>query len=334
MTARVPHMRPRLEVSGIVSGEPVTAADWQGLAGLANFGNGHGAMLIPWSAIGYQIASAATQTFHFYVAPKARAVERIWCVNLRSGTDGATADVTCGSASAVNVTPPRTRNARAGAFIFSEPLSAKTSTAADTTLTIKANGGAVRVESVAMYEQTRSQLALDTTDYGADLGTLGTRSPIYDGANVSLAGVIDGYDNLDARRAGLFHWSTPVAVPITITAGSYTALFDLSPPVLLPVPGTTSTTSTVTCAAYAKVDAGTGQVRFTADGAGGNVVLSITGTSFAWVTGSLAIDCEDLDVDDGRRSSRWESLTIEGNDNTATTLSIAAISVVRTTAPV
>jgi hypothetical protein len=185
-----------------------------------------------------------------------------------------------------------------------------------------------------MYEQTRATLALDTTDYGVDLTTINARQPIADFANRSLAGVIDAYDNLDARRAGLFHWTTPVAVPITFTAGSYVALFDLAPCVLLPVPGTGSTTSTVTCAAYAKVNAGTGQVRFTAGGAGGNVVLSITSTSFAWVTGSLAIDCEDLTVADGRRSGRWESLTIEGNDNTATTLSIAAISVVRTTAPV
>lgn len=334
MSAIVPHMRPSLDADSILAGLPVDDADWQALAGLANFGNGHGGMLIPWCAVGYEVASGATQTFHFYVAPKARAVERVWRVNLRASTAGTTAQVTCGGAPTVTVTPPLARDRRGGSFVFSEPLSAKTATAADATLTIKASGGSVIVESVAMYEQTRATLALDTTDYGVDLTTINARQPIADFPNRSLAGVIDAYDNLDARRAGLFHWTTPVAVPVTFTSGSYVALFDLAPCVLLPVPGAGSTTSTVTCAAYAKVNAGTGQVRFTATGAGGNVVLSITSTSFAWVTGSLAIDCEDLNVADGRRSSRWEALTIEGNDNTATTLSIAAISVVRTTAPV
>lgn len=328
MTATVPHFRPDFETDAILSGEPVSAWDWSALAGLANFAQGHGAMLIPWSAIGYRVASGASQTFHFYVAPKLPAVERVWRVTVRSGTAGATATITAGGASAVTVVPGTPRDA-ATTYTIREPLSAKTSTAAGTTLVVAASGGTMRVVACAMYEQTRGGLDLDTTDYGADLGTVVVRTPILDAPSRSLSGVCDAYKNADARRAGLFHWSTPVAVPITITGGSTTTLFTLSPPTLGPVVLTGATTVTVTVAAYAKVDSGTATVTFESDGASDTEALSITSTSFAWVTGTLTIDCEDLAVADGRRSTRWEGLTITGADATATTLSIAAISVVR-----
>jgi len=331
--AAVPALRPNFDTGGILSGDPVSAADWGAMAGLANFCNGHGGMLIPWCAIGRTVASAATETFHFYVAPKNRAVQRIWCVNMRGSAAGTSAQVTPGGGSASTVFLGTVRSTRAAAFFFSEPLSAKTNTAADTSISIKAISGNVVVESIAMYEQTRLNLAQDTTDYGVDLASVRMRQPIADYANKSVAGVIDAYKNLDARRAGLFHWSTPDAQAVQFTGGSYQTLFPLSPPALAAISTTGSTTGTITVAARAKVDAGTGQVRFTAAGAGGNVVLSITSTSFAWVSNTLSIDCENLSVSDGRRSSRWEGLTIEGNDNTATTLSVSAISVYRATAP-
>lgn len=333
MSAPVPHLRPTFEADGILSGEPVSAFDWQSMTGLANFCNGHGGMLVPWAAIGYEVAASGSAVFHFYVAPKARAVERVWCVNLRSGTAGATASVTCGSASAVTITPPVSRTRRSISYAIREPLSAKTSTAADAALTVAATGGAITVESVAVREQTRATLATDTTDYGIELGSIASRRPILDLANRSLSGVCDAYDSLDARRAGLFHWSTAVADPVEVTSGSLSNLFALSPPVLLPVPGTGDTTSTITIAAYAKVDSGSGLVKFTADGAGSTKDVTISETSFKWHTNTLAIDCEDLAKDDGRRSTRWEGLTVQADNDTATTLSIAAISVVRTTTP-
>lgn len=326
MSALVPHYRPSLDTGGILSGEPVSAFDWQGLAGLANFALGHGAQLIPWSAIGRRVAGGGSAAFHFYVGPKMPATERVWRITLRSETPGATATITAGSASAVTVVPPTTRDV-AGTFTIREPLAAKTSTAAGTTLTVAATGGNVRVVACAMYEQTRA--ALDAADLGVELGSVVQRTPIVDLPNVSLAGVCDAYKGADARRAGLFHWATSAAVPITITGGSTVTLFDLSPPALAALSNVGDVEGTVTIAAYAMVNAGAGKLTFTADGAGFSEVLEVTDTSLTWITSTTPIDCEDITVDDGRRSARWEGFQITGADATATTLSIASISIIR-----
>lgn len=333
MSALVPAIRVDPDTGGIKIGQPVTAEQWGAMGSLANYLNGHGGMLIPWCAIGHEVSSGGSGTFHFYVAPKDRAVQRVWCLHVTTNTAGATATITCGSASAVTVRPETSAVGRTVPVIVRESLAAKTSTAGDVSVTVSASGGAVLVESLACYEQTRRVLAEDTTDYGVELESLRPRLPIYDGTNESVAGVIDAYKNLDARRAGLFAWSTPTGSAIQITGGSYVDLFPLSPPCLGAITATGTTSTTVRCAAYAKVDSGTGQVRFTADQEGGNVVLSITSTTFAWVVDDLDINAEDLTVADGRRNNVWEGLTIEANDNTATTLEIAALAVVRVTNP-
>lgn len=335
MSALVPHFRPVLDTDGIRVRREVSADDWQQLAGLGNWNNGHGAMLIPWCAIGRSITSASTEVFHFYVAPKNRAVERVWLVNLRAGSaSGVSAEVTCGGASMVVVYPVSSRSGRVGAFAFRESLGAKTNTAADATLTVKAVGGNVRVESVCMYEQTRSVLATDTTDYGVDLTTCRARQPIFDVANQSARGVADAYKNVDARRAGLFAWSTPTGNAIGITSVGFTGFFALAPPIIIAIPTTGDTTSSVTVAIYAKVNAGSADFRTTTVATSGTVTIAVTGTSFAWNTGTLTgVNAHDLTAVDGRRSAAFDGLTFDARKGTATTLSVAAICVVRTTTP-
>jgi hypothetical protein len=338
MTAIVPHGRPTLDTAAIRAGEPVSATDWWRMGALANWSSGHGGMLIPWCAIGRPIGSGSTETFHFYVGPKNRAVERVWAVNLRaSALVGVSAVVTAGSASAATVYPPSTRSGRIGTFVFREPLSAKTNTAAGTTLVVQAVGGTVRVESVAMYEQTRAALALDTTDYGVDLTSLSARQPITDFANRSIRGVADGYKNLDARRAGFFHYSTPtgVAIPVTATSGAPASLFALACPVAGAIPTTTDTTTTLTIAAYAKVNADTATIRAASSQAGANGDITVTSTTFAWVTSTVSVETEDLTIADGRQGNAWEDLTWTAwRGAGATQLDIAALSVVRLTAPI
>src|SRR5687768_2423911 len=128
MAAAVPHLRPEITSEGIKAGLPVSADEqWAHLAGLANYCNGHGGMLIPWTAINREQTAAGAHVYNFYVGPKARAVERIWNINLRS-TGGATAAVTCGGASAVTVYPVDNVTGRTTSHRFRESLAAKTST--------------------------------------------------------------------------------------------------------------------------------------------------------------------------------------------------------------
>lgn len=313
MSAVVPHFRPTL-ADVIRSGVPVAGDTWQTLASLANWCMGHGGMLIPWTGIEY-IVDDDQETFSFYVAPKAQAVERVWCM-VATGF----AEITFGSATAVSLASPGTPSL----LVVREALASKSSTAGGVTVTVDSESAHTRVHAIACYEQTRAVLDQDTTDYGVDITTCAARQPIADFANESLAGVCDAYKNLDCRRAGYFSWSCGEGEPIMITAGSFTELFPLWPQIAAPVYSQDDLTLTLTVAAYAKVNAGTGQVRFTAD-TGDDVTLSITSTSYAWVTGTLTVAVEGQDPD----SFPEDSVLIEGNNNTATTLSIAAISIVR-----
>lgn len=330
MSALVYPIRPTVGTEGFLSRAPVSAEDQQQLANVANTLNGWGGMLIPWTTIGASLSDSDTGTFHFYVAPKKRAVERVWYAIL-SGSGNA--NVTAGSASAVDVpltTTPAT-------FEFREPLAAKTSTAGGVTFTVvAAESESCEVIAVAMREESRVYLLESgTDDYGVDVVSLAARARVYDSANHSLRGLADAYKNLDARRPGIFHWSGGVGVgEIAITSAGYVDFFALYPPALGAIAGVTTTTTTFRCAVYAKVNAGSANVRFSSTQQGSNVVNAVSGTSFAWVTGDLTINAEDLTAADGRRSSGWETVRVESQKGTATTLTIAALSVVRVTQPV
>lgn len=334
MSAIVPHYRPDLEDGSIRAGEPVGSLDWSTLAAGTNWLMGHGSVLVPWCALGLTVSSGNSATFPFRIKPKAQAVERIWCVNLRaSGATAPAVTITVDGSTSRTVYPSSARNLRADSFALRHPLSAKSTTEAETTLKIETSGGGVVVESCSCYEQTRGVLASDTTDYGVDVTSLRPRQPIADLANQSIAGVCDAYKNLDARRNGLFDWSTPEASAISPGSTSATDLFALYPVIHAAIPTAGDTTATVTVAVKAKVTGGTGTVTFSSSDAGDSVSLSITATSFGWVTDTLEISAEDLSIADGRRGNAWETVRIQAQDPAGQTLSIAAISIFRSTTP-
>lgn len=334
MSAIVPHRRPEFDTDTIKSGLPVSGIDWGTLAGLSNWCMGHGGMLIPWSAIGRTISSGSTETFYFTVAPKASIVERVWRLTLLSGTDGATATVTAGGASAVDFTPPTTRDGRRQSYTVRESLSSKTGTSELTSVQVQATGGDITVESVACYEQTRRVLDADTNDYGVDLTTLRPRQPIADLDHKAIAGVCDAYKNLNARRSTLFQWSTPAAHAISPGSTSLTDLFPLHIPMAGAIPTTGDTTSSVAVVILGKVDTGTGKVRFSSDQAGDSADLSVTSTTTASVSDTLTIETEDLTVADGRQSNAWEAVRIQASDPAGGTLEIESIAILVTSTPV
>lgn len=332
MSAVVPHFRPELS-DAIRSGVPVGASDWSTLGGLSNWCQGHGGMLIPWSAIGYTIDAEAYETLRFYVAPKLPCVERIWAVNLRGASPGVIATITAGSASAVTV-PVVSSAADQTPVLIREPLSAKTEAAGAVELTVAATdlgvSDQVIVESVALYEQTRSRLALDSTDYGVDLSTLRPRDPIGALSNRSTAGVMAAYKALDARRAGYFHWAAPDGDPIVITSGTPTALFPLDPPCIAPTVYAGDAQSSLTIAVRASASGGQGVVAVSSSADADTI--AVVGAA-AWYTVQIAFDAEDLAAVDGRRSSAWESVTLEAYVDTATSISISSVSVIGATKP-
>jgi hypothetical protein len=189
------------------------------------------------------------------------------------------------------------------------------------------------VEAVACYGQTRATLDASTDDYGVDITTLRARQPIADFAYESVAGVIDAYKNADARRSSYFDWAIPTAVGISPGSTSLTDVFPLYPVVYPPVALTGTTETDVTVAAFAKVSGGTGTVQFDSTVAASSAALSITGTSYAWVSGTVTCSAEDLSTADSRRGAAWETVRIRASDPAAQTLSIAGLKIYRTTTP-
>ncbi len=336
MSAKVFHFRPRVDVEGVLSGEPVTGPDWAGLGSLANWCLGHGGMLVPWAHVEQTVNSGATGSFRFYIAPKTQAVERIWAFHIRaSSTVGTTVTITLDSGDDVTGYPvvdsDRTRRS---AIYVRERLSAKTNAVGDYQIDIDAVGGNIVVESIACYEQTRAFLDADATDYGTDINSLRTRQPIFDVVGDSAGSVLEAYKNLDCRRAGFFSWAREASNPVAITSGTFADFWPLYPQCFGAIPTRGDTTTTITCAVLARVNSGTAEVRYTPQQSGGSAqTASITSTTYAWVTATVTIDAEEFETTDGRRDTAWEEIQVETRVTTATTLDIIGFCFVRSTTP-
>lgn len=337
MTAIVPYRRPEPDGTKIVSGAPVSAAEWSLYAHLANYVVGKGACLVPAVMPERTISAAATDTYRFRVKTRAAGLQRIWVLTLRSTTSVATtADVRAPAGSGTIVTRPVTASRRGMQhFIYTESVTSGFGTEQEISISVKANVGAVFVEQIACYEQDRAIIGATADEPGAitgvDVETVRVRQPILTSAGWGDTG---GVANLsgDTRRVGIFHLVTNDGNPWTKSTTGYQALLQLGVPVLAHKDLINDTTGTVKWSAYAKVTAGTGNVRITTTGSAVSDVVAVTGTVFAWTAArSISIHCDDMISTDGRQTSGtpvWDLLQaeIQGPGGTDT-LSVAAISV-------
>lgn len=333
MSRYVSQLRPEpadsIRVSSPVSG----GLEWSAYAQLANWINGRGAMIVPWANCNSTVASGS-ESYRFYVGPCSRAVERVWVLNLRANT---ATGVTCtvridGDSSTDTIFAPTNNIDRRVLCVVRQPLTAKTSTAADATVTVTTSGGTTIVDSIACYEQARATLDATTDDYSVDVVSCNSRRPIAAFDYQSVSGVADAYKNLDARRPGYFYWSTNETGANAITAGvgSPTDLLESSVPMAGAIATLGATTTTVTVAALAKVGASeTGSIRFQSTEAADSVTLSITSTAYAWVTGELDIATEDLTQPDGRRNTAFEAVSIDAWVSASGQLDVWALSILR-----
>ena len=318
MAALVPQARPEPATGLILSGDPVLSGTWTEMALLANYLRGTGASLFPACFPEDPVAKTTTGTYRFRVKPRDSAIERIWILWISATVSGASviirAPASSGTPSAsLSVgTDPDVPNT----IYYTETLGAKSGTEAEVTIDVQGSTQDVVVNSIECYEQTRPILTLDTTDYGVDLVTLRPRGPIYDVANATPAGVMDSYDNADARRVGGLAWVVDSATPVTSSTSTFAgwgSLLALDMPVIGRVIVQGQTGMTWTWSVYAKVDAGaTGEVEII-DGNGDNLdTITVTSTAaFAWVTAStFSTDAEDLSLADGIRGGAWQDGTV------------------------
>lgn len=318
----------------ILSGAPLSSlATWMPLGTACNWLLGSGAEIIPASAArlaNAEISSGSTSVYNFTIAPRAVAIERIWCFQLvgRTTETGAEAEVWADSGTHVTIPVPNSGIVNPPMY-YRQVLSAQSSTVAHVTFNAKATKQHVTVVGLSCTEQWRPFLAEAAPDYGVNVQSLRPRQPVGIGSsgNQSVGGIYTSLTNCDARRSGIFHFSVPDTAPVT-RAGAYTSVVGLGMPVLARKLTTGATTGTVYWTAYAKVNSNSGDIKIGTSHSGVADSVNVTSTSYAWTTPrAIAIDCEDMAAADGRQATSWDELDVLIRGNSGGTLSLAAVSI-------
>lgn len=329
-----PNIRTEIGPGPILAGDPVSAVQtWQLAAAGVNYLNGAGAMLIPAAALDMSKSVTTTSmTFHFRAFTRKQAVARIWCVQLAGTTSaGGVATINANAYGALTVDVPAVGTVSLP-FLYTEVLGSQASAATDLSVVIASSAGkSIQVVSISCWEQWRPALEPASGDRGVNAESIRPRERIYLGNYPtqpdSVTGIYDALTNCDARRVGLFHWSVDTAAPATRN-GAYQSILGLLAPILTRKLTNGATTGTVYWSAYAKVNAGNGDVQITTSHSAVTDSVNVTATGYAWTTDkAISVDCEDLTAADGRRATSWDEIDVQIRGNGGNTLSIAAFSV-------
>jgi hypothetical protein len=314
----------------VLNGAPVSSGrQWYPEAYASNWLAGQGAILVPGVIVDKNVAAGATGVLHFRAKTRLQAIERIWTLVLRGATAGTSAVIKAPTSTGTAQSVTSVDTARGFLPItYREILSAQASAVTDLTIEIAATGGDIEIDSITCFELARPILASDATDVGVNAQTMRPRERIYEGDGwESVTGATAGILACDPRRVGIYHWSVPTITPVTRN-GAYTNLLTLAMPVLARKLNSGATTATVYWSAYAKVNAGSGDVLLTTTQSAVSDSVNVTGTSFAWTTKrAISISCEDMTAANGLQSAAFDDLQIQIRGNGADTLSLAAVSV-------
>lgn len=337
MTGYGPWYRSEIATGAVLGGGPVSSGvTWTHAANGSNWLNSYPAQLIPGSTGDYsknEIASATTGTWPFRVYTRAQAVQRIWVLTIvgRSTEHNVSVSVQCGSGSTVSGIPVSSDLGSTVPITYVEDLVVQSAAVSNLTVNITPSGGYARLVSVSCYEQARVQLDASSSDHGVNIQSVQPDDeiyvPSYPTTIASTAGIMRATLQADARRPGLFYWSAPTSNPAT-RSGAYQAITGLGMPILTRKLTSGQTTGTVYWSAYAKVNAGNGDVQITTSHSAVSDSVNVTATSFGWTTKrAISVDCEDLSATDGRQASSWDEVTVNIRGNGGNTLSIAGFSI-------
>lgn len=313
-------------------GAPVRAAGtWRELADGIQWIAGKGAVLVPLFNPAFQISAGVTKTLRFRVRPRGKAIRRIWGIRFQANTLSVDTSVTIrapastGTAMTIDLRHP-------GIFVqpvmYIEDLAAKSSTEQEITIDFASTGGTTNVLGVECYEQDRSALNDNATDYGIRVETIVPRAPLIDVAQTSVRGVYDAFADMDARRVGILHMALDTGEAFSQTSASFQSLTNLPFKIQVPKLNSGATTQAVYWSCYARMA--------TSGGTGGSVKLAtttsavtdtatITGTTFAWIASrSINVACDNFGTTDGFRDDEL-TISIAGDGTRA--VEVASVSV-------
>ena len=327
--------RARPDLSGVLAGNVVSAADWAAAGSLSNWLIGKGRTLVPMYHPGQGTLTWAGTTggsgnnlypfaFRYLLQPSYQAIERLWVFDYES--EGPVAVSIAGGAS--------TPYGADGISSFDEDLSTQSASEDDTVVGISTVED-LTIHSIGCWEYPRQFLEDNANELGTIVERLRRGQPI---TNQSVQRMRAVAAATTAGKRTHFHWAVPYAISgstattyvRSTTSTSFTTLFTDACHVLGRQTGVGDTTRSVKAKVYAWVTGGTAEVRMTSDvhGQTSNTV-TISSTSPAWsseITGQT-VDAEDMSTDDGRRGGAWDGVSIQYRKVTSGTVYVASATI-------
>lgn len=324
---------PRIPTyANVLAGQPVMGIDAENAAATAMWAMGRGGTLIPTCVMKQTFTPGQTKNFRTRVYTRNQSAMRMWTLSMRAVTSGGNNGlvkviITPGGGSAQTFWVPLREDAAYPISCFEEVASASDADE-ELIITVESDGDNVNsflLVALGCTDVPRRTLEQDATDVGVDLTTTQFRAPIFDDTGESLGGVLATTQQsfTAARRLGMYHFIKPdnVTDATQVTATSFTPLFRGNVSMLGRKYYTSSTTTTLDwmlLAASKAGNSGTASIRITmTSGATSTINVLAATTTISWhgTPNTFAVDCEDLSVGDGRRSSRWDEMLIEGKVN-------------------
>jgi hypothetical protein len=313
-------------------GAPVRAAGtWRELADGIQWIAGKGAQLVPFFSTNFQVAAGVTKTLRFRVRPRGKAIRRVWGLLLQANTFSVGTSVTIRAPAVTGTAVTTDIGFRAlfwQPFQYIEDLTAKSSTEQEISIDIAATGGTANVLGIGCYEEDRSALNDDATDYGIRVETVVPRAPMIDVAQTSLRGVYDAFANMDARRVGIFHIALDTGEAFSRLSATLQSITDLPPKIQVGKLNSGATTAQCYWSCYARMatSGGTGgSVKLSTSLSGVSDTATITGTTFAWITSrAITVSADNFASVDGFRN---DELTIEIAGDGTRVVEVASVSI-------
>lgn len=320
MSAIVKDACPLPAVSGIVNADPVRGVTWHDIGAAANHLLGRGGVCIPTTSVfGDAIEEGTTSTYYVALFPRYQATHRVWNLGLAPAAAGTEARVTFTDPSGGSSAWIVNDGSALRPFRHIETIGSRTASAVQTTVTLAATAGKDHALGLTMgcYEVSRPELALDASDAGVDVDTLGGGLPIYADTGLSIGGAIDATEAAAgvARRNGLVYVLSGSESPFAFTTTSYVNPLGGQVRALDRKKYRGETVRAVDVYAYGMTGATTTMdVRVSSAGAGDSVVLSwAAGDTGSWKSAQIEIVAEDLS---DSRGGTDDVLTIEGKRTT------------------
>jgi len=322
----VPRRPPLPSRAAIASALPVRGKTWSAVAELYNWCLAQGTALVPMHTPVCSWSGSGTRTLRYRAWPRHYAVARLWALQLTTGwwqIQSPTGGTSLGR-------PYVVQGPTASPLLFFlDSIAAPTAGEVELSLDIgrdSTGGGSVR--TLGCFEVPRGVLengltASANTELGLLAESMTPGEQIYYHAE-ALANSYGGIGNTaiaiadQLGRGTLFSWASMEPDPFVVTSGSLVPVFAV-PPILLASKVRAEDTVT-TCAGRVRAmcsDGSTsGEVVLTmANGDTATIAVPVGATSFDWfpAAGSVDLDvhAEDVASADGRRSSTWDTCTIE-----------------------